>query len=160
MNRRAMRGASLTGQFPQKISAGALPLHPAKGARPSGLPLFFKNKKGKRAKEQREKSSPRTNNHTRPDEVEPIIRVDPAAGGRAAAVRIEEPRPAAQHLRLSIAQSSPNTAIIRRAVVILMIRILTPFPHVSQHVIQAEGVRLESANRRGHGIAVIAIMNI
>ena len=87
----------------RRISAGALPLHPAKGARPSGLPLFFKNKKGKRAKEQREKSSPRTNNHTRPDVVVPIIRVEPAAVGRAAVVRIVAPRPAAQHLRLSIA---------------------------------------------------------
>ena len=84
----------------KKISAGALPLHPAKGARPSGLPLFFKNKKGKKSKGQ--ESSPRTNNHTRPEAVVPNM-VVPAAVGRAAAVRIADPRPAAQHLRLFIA---------------------------------------------------------
>ena len=49
----------------KKISAGALPLHPAKGARPSGLPLFFKNKKGKRAKRAKGKNPHRAPTTTR-----------------------------------------------------------------------------------------------
>jgi hypothetical protein len=72
----------------------------------------------------------------------------PVAVGRTEELRIDVPGTAADDTGLAIA-SCPRRAIRGRPNVVSVIAILHPLPHIAQHVIDAERIGLERADRRG-----------
>ena len=70
----------------------------------------------------------------------------PLAGGGAEALWLPEPGTAANATHIAVT-TGPRRAIGGRPVIVAVIAILHPLPHVARHVVEAERIGLERIDR-------------
>jgi hypothetical protein len=112
---------------------------------------------GVRPKRQRNKDSM----GKRPPDTEPAgdapeVGGVPGAAGRAEALRIVAPGTAAKDTGTAAISAGPCRTVWGRSVIVGMIAILHPLEHVTRHVVEAERVGLERADRRGLAVIPLA----
>jgi len=76
----------------------------------------------------------------------PEVGSAPVAGGRPEVLWIVPPGTAAEDTGLTLAKR-PRRTISRRPIVVLVIAILHPLPHVTRHIVKAERIGLERSDR-------------
>src|SRR5262249_34369888 len=79
----------------------------------------------------------------------------PDAAGRADAPWFRAPGTAAKHSATAIS-CCPRRAIGGRPVVVKMITVLDPLPHIAHHIVKAERIGLERTDRRRLAIVPVA----
>src|SRR5688572_8561166 len=92
---------------------------------------------------------------TEADGAAAIVVREAVAVARSQVVRRREPRAAAHLAGCTIAVETRG-AVARCATVRIAPAVLHPLEHVADHVVQAEGIRRESADRRALHVAVVA----
>jgi hypothetical protein len=106
-----------------------------------------KKEQSAKAQECKELKSPRRTktDNAKTEIVEPVIAVGVDAVGRTAVPRIAAPRTTAQHFSIT-ALTSLVTIFARRTYIPIAPIILTPFPHITVHIIQTKAIRRKTTH--------------
>ena len=93
--------------------------------------------------------------HPKTDDVIPIVGNVPDAESRPTVLGIEEPRPATQHARSTMYIVDRIGGV--HLLIVFLVRVLTPLPHIPVHVVEPKRIRFLAANRMRRVLAVCAI---